>query len=172
MESKEIKIRINSKIFWYLIFILIIIFLGIVLKRTFFIEKYVGVYFLNGELYFGKISYFPKLKLIDPYIFRLDQQTGNNVLLPLIQLPWQPKNFIYLNKNQILWISPLSDNSPVLTLIKNRLNQNQFLPQQQSPAANQFIQNQPPTNQQMPINQPSINQNINNRQPSISEESE
>jgi hypothetical protein len=150
MEGKEIKIKFSPKIFWYLVFILLIIFLAVLFRRVFLTERYVGVYFLNGELYFGRISYFPRLKLSSPHILRIDQN-GNSTLVPLVQLNWGPKNYIYLNKNQVLWIAPLSENSQVLTLIRNQSNSitNYFGPvnQPRTPQNNQFIQNQPPVNQ-------------------------
>ncbi|MCS7184081.1 MAG: hypothetical protein NZ866_01895 [Patescibacteria group bacterium] len=167
MEGREIKIRINPKIFWYLIFALLIIFLAILIKRTFFTEKYVGVYFLNGELYIGRLIYLPKMKLTDAYFYRVDQQTGNNVLIPINQLPWQPQNKIYLNKNQILWIAPLDENSQALSLIKNRIRGN--LNQPNLPVNNQFIQNQPPINPPNPNQNNNINQN-QNQNPPIEEE--
>ncbi|GIW66398.1 MAG: hypothetical protein KatS3mg095_0296 [Candidatus Parcubacteria bacterium] len=120
MAEREIKIKINGRIFWYLIFVFLIIFLVILAKRLIFTERYVGVYFLNGELYIGKISYFPKLKLTNPYILRFDQQTNNTILVPLTQLSWSPKNEIFLNKNQILWIAPLNENSQSFNLLKNQ----------------------------------------------------
>ncbi|GIW66026.1 MAG: hypothetical protein KatS3mg094_545 [Candidatus Parcubacteria bacterium] len=164
MESKEIKIRINPRIFWYIIFILLLIFLAFLTKRILFSEKYVGVYFLNGELYIGKISYLPKLKLIDPYLLRFDQQTNNTILIPLVQLPWGPQNQLYLNKSQILWIAPLNENSQIFSLLKDRNRMNnqqsisfpriqsqQFQPSQNKVKDNQsqntdneFIQDNPP----------------------------
>jgi len=163
MPEKEINLKINTKIFWYLVLALLIIFFGVLIFRTLFLyEKYVGVYLLNGDLYIGKLSYFPKMKLSDPYLLRIDDQ-GNNILVPLTQLTWQPKNYLYLNKDQILWIAPLVENSQALSLIKNKssLNQNplNFYSQPQN-----FIQTQPPVNQP-PIDNSSLNlenKNINN----------
>ena len=168
MESKEIKIRISPKIFWYIIFILLLIFLAVLAKRILFSEKYVGVYFLNGELYIGKISYFPKLRLVDPYLLRFDQQTNNTILIPLTQLPWSPQNQIYLNKSQIIWIAPLNENSQAFNLLRSRGRINNQQPASTFPTQSQQFQpvQNPVKNNQSPVRN---NEFIQNNPPAIEE---
>lgn len=87
--------------------------------------SYYGVFMDTGDLYFGKFSYFPRLALTDVYLLT---RNSNSVQTPfslsrLSDFFWKPADKIILNPQNIVWMAPLQDNSPVAEFIKNRLQQ-------------------------------------------------
>jgi hypothetical protein len=82
-------------------------------------SNYYAVFLNNGAIYFGKLSTFPKLKLSDAVFIQVDQQ-GQASVQRFKDAFWGPKGQIYLNKNSILFIAPLDENSPLVNLIEQR----------------------------------------------------
>jgi hypothetical protein len=83
------------------------------------------VYMSSGDIYVGKISYIPKMQLKEGFLLQVvkntsetGQETTNFQLTPLKDSLWSPKN-LYLNKKQILFYGPVSENSKVAEAIKN-----------------------------------------------------
>lgn len=101
-------------------------------------ETYYAVMTSGGELFFGKLHYFPKPYLTDVWSLQRTQDEKNPVsLVKFDQSIWGPEDILYLNKKNIIWKTKLKADSQVLTQIKNQ----QLQPQIQAP---QF--------QQVPIN--------------------
>jgi len=126
----------NSKLKNLIIFlgaILIGILLGVSLiyltKKK---SNYYAVFLNNGAIYFGKLSTFPKLKLNDAIFFQVDQQ-GQASFQRFKEAFWMPKGTIYLNRNSILFIAPLDENSPLVNLIEQRQVPTQQSQQPQQP---------------------------------------
>jgi hypothetical protein len=82
-------------------------------------SNYYAVFLNNGAIYFGKLSTFPKLKLSDAIFLQVDQQ-GQASFQRFKNAFWMPKGTIYLNRNSILFIAPLDENSPLVNLIEQR----------------------------------------------------
>jgi hypothetical protein len=82
-------------------------------------SNYYAVFLNNGAIYFGKLSTFPKLKLNDAIFLQVDQQ-GQASFQRFKEAFWMPKGTIYLNRNSILFIAPLDENSPLVNLIEQR----------------------------------------------------
>ena len=128
-----------KKILSYLlliIFILLIIWLGfIIVKKVVSAPNYQAVKLASGEVYFGKLHLFPRLKMTDahyvqytpakpasPELQRGEEgdttATPENQLLPLSAMAFQPTNTLYLLKEQISWWTDLSPDSQIVKLIK------------------------------------------------------
>lgn len=121
----------NSKILWVVLVLMGVIILGIII---FYILKsksnYVAVFLNNGFVYFGKLSTFPRLKLVNPIFIQVDQ-SGNPLIQRFSDAFWHPQGFIYLNKQNIAFIAPIKNTSPLISFIESALT----LPlTQQSPA--------------------------------------
>jgi hypothetical protein len=118
----------------FLVAILIGLLLGVSLiylsKKK---SNYYAVFFNNGAVYFGKLSTFPKLKLNDAIFIQVDQQ-GQASVQRFKNDSWRPKGTIYLNKDSILFIAPLDENSPLVNLIEQKQASTQV--PQQTPAQN------------------------------------
>lgn len=90
-----------------------------------FKETYQAVALTSGEIYYGKLSFFPSPRLKDAWFVRQEpaKEEGkepNLMLSPVSALYFAPKNVLYLKKENILWWADLSDQSQVLNLIKSR----------------------------------------------------
>lgn len=129
-----------NKILLILVAVLLIA-LGVIIywQKFGFEEPYYAVYLDTGDMYFGKLNYFPKLSLTDVwYIQRNPQDTQNPLSLSKFErVFWGPEDRLYLNGKNIVWKSKLKSTSPVLNFIKNpQAVQPASEPQVQSPSQN------------------------------------
>lgn len=82
------------------------------------------VYLGTGKVYVGKIVRFPQLQLHEAYQVESnpDPQDASKVILDLIpvaQAAWAPKK-LYLNKDQIVFYGPLSEQSTILKSLREK----------------------------------------------------
>jgi len=123
--EREIKIPLKKLAF--ILLILVALSLAFLLVKTYFyFGKYVAVYLRTGEIYFGKLQYFPKLTLKDAVLLQTGQNNQLN-LLPLVNTFWHSKGYLILNKQNIVWISPIRENSPFIIQLKSLTNQTNVL---------------------------------------------
>jgi len=109
------------------ILILIVVVLLVVLAAVLYWQKvgfekpYYAVYLSTGDLYFGKLSYFPKFALKDVYILQQNPDDQQNPLsiTKFENAFWGPENKIYLNDEEIVWKTKLGKDSQFLSAIKN-----------------------------------------------------
>jgi len=86
-------------------------------------ENYSVVYLSTGEIYIGKLSYFPKLTLTDAYLLQVlkdpsDSTKNTFQLAPLSEALWSPER-IYLNREQVIFSGPMNESSKAFQAIKN-----------------------------------------------------
>ena len=119
------------------IFILIISALVIVLAfLVFFIfnllsepieenSPYSAVYLKTGDIYFGELSWFPRLKLKNPWFLQKTTDENNQPQIgvaPLAGAFWGPQNEIYLNQDEIIFWTRLRNNSQVIPFLSGGNN--------------------------------------------------
>lgn len=136
------KIILSKKTLIILIIILLVFLIGII----FYIYKllnqnnidspsdYAVVYLQNGEVYFGKIDWFPWPSLKNVWYLQRTVDSQNQFQLGVLQFKnmfWSPIDKIYLNPKQIIFWSYLKKSSELVKAFENPqiLNQN-FLNQQ------------------------------------------
>jgi len=87
-------------------------------------NSYYAVYAITGDIYFGKLSYFPRLSLSDVYLLQIPQgeKISSPVLLRFSDAFWGPEDKIYLNEKNIIWKTKVSDKNKLFSLL---VNQNQ-----------------------------------------------
>ncbi|PIR44195.1 hypothetical protein COV23_01175 [Candidatus Wolfebacteria bacterium CG10_big_fil_rev_8_21_14_0_10_31_9] len=90
-------------------------------QKVGFENSYYAVYLSTGDIYFGQISNFPRFKLNDVWLLQKD---ANNTQSPynLVKFNkafWGPSDEMSINREDIIWMSELSKESPVLQAIKN-----------------------------------------------------
>lgn len=78
----------------------------------------------NGDLYFGRLSYFPRLALEDVYVVQAvsDPSSPDKSLYQVVPLKasvWSPDK-IYLNYDNIVFIGEVGENSQVMQAINNQ----------------------------------------------------
>jgi len=101
-----------------------------------FSSEYQAVFMDNGQVFFGKIANAggpnPLLKEVY-YISRQQSQDGKEVKSILIKRgnEWHGPDYMYINKQHIVIIEPVSPNSRVAQLIKEAHNQKPQPSQQQ-----------------------------------------
>ncbi len=139
----EIKIS-GKKIFWGLVIIVIVLavaaWVWIAVEAINSPEgpsPYSAVYLTSGDIYFGKLSWFPQPHMTD--VWYLNRSVGTNgqsqvSVVPLKTAFWGPVNGITLNPQQILFWTNLSNSSQ---LVKDMENPS-LLQQQQAQSPSSF----------------------------------
>jgi len=127
-----------NKILLVVVVVLIIALAGVVYWQNFkkSDSDYWAVYLSTGDLYIGKLSYFPRLHLSDVWFFQKTSDAQNPLnLAKFSQAFWGPGDELYLSKKQIIWKNKLSETSQVISYIKNpQAAQSQTGPQAQTQA--------------------------------------
>jgi hypothetical protein len=87
-------------------------------------EVYSAVYLESGDIYFGKLHIFPKMHLTNIYLLQQnnDPQTSGTtpyILSKFADSMWGPKDYLSLNRDKIIWIGKLENDSPVVKAIDN-----------------------------------------------------
>jgi len=86
-------------------------------------SKYQAVQLISGEVYFGKLSFLPKLKLSQAAFIQTQKaesatSTPQTQLMPLSSLYFAPENEMYLVEKQILWWANLQPESQLVKLLE------------------------------------------------------
>ena len=129
----------NKKIF----FILIVLLVALLASLLFFIfrinsnekiesSKYSAVYLKTGDIYFGELSWFPRLKLKNPWFLQRVNDSNNQPqvsVAPLADAFWKPVDEIYLNKDEIVFTTKLRGDSPVIPLLSGQSSNQVQTPQ-------------------------------------------
>ncbi|MCR4328715.1 MAG: hypothetical protein NUV53_04370 [Patescibacteria group bacterium] len=95
---------------------------------------YTAVFLVSGDVYFGKLSWFPKPKLTKAWFLQRGVDKENNpqvALAPFSSVFWGPEGDVYLNPKQILFWAPISATSEVAFAIDNPDSVRQQQQQQQ-----------------------------------------
>lgn len=128
--------------------IVLAVALGVVLywQKVGFETKYSAVYLNTGDIYFGKLSRFPRTTLTDVW-FLQKKGDGQGVALAKFEKAfWGPQDQMVINEESIIWVTELKDDSDVVRGIKN--------PQSMMPAQQEAISSQMPQPQQLQEPQP------------------
>ncbi len=90
-------------------------------QKVGFNKDYWAVYLDTGDLYFGKLSYFPKASLSNAYILQRNAQDSQNPfsISKFSNVFWGPEDRIYINKENIVWKTKLKPDSQIVNFINN-----------------------------------------------------
>jgi hypothetical protein len=78
---------------------------------------YDAVYMKSGDIYFGTLSTFPSWKLTN--VWYLDRtQDGIVTVQDFSKVVWQPQGAMRIQPEAVLWVAPLSSESPVINIMK------------------------------------------------------
>ena len=81
-------------------------------------KSYYAVYLQIGDLYFGHLcKFFSKYTLANVYFLQRDQN-GEMSLKKFEQSAYQPEDKMILNKENVVWVSKLRDESDVVKYIQ------------------------------------------------------
>jgi len=111
-----------NKILLATVIVLIIAF-GVVLywQKGGFEEEYSAVYMTTGDLYFGKLSHFPKTSLSDVWLL---QRNANDTQNPFgisrfDKAFWGPEDKLNIDSKNIVWTTELKSDSALVKFFKN-----------------------------------------------------
>jgi hypothetical protein len=90
-------------------------------QKVGFSRNYWAIYLDTGDLYFGKLNYFPRFSLTDAYLLQRNEQSPQNPfsVSKFSNAFWGPEDKIYINKEKIVWKTKLKSDSQVVNFIKN-----------------------------------------------------
>lgn len=125
-----------------IILLAILVYLSFIDKTKVIKNPYYAVYLQTGDMYFGKLSRFPKLTLSDVWFLQrnINEEQGGFNLAKFSNAVFGPEDKMEINKENVVWISKLRDDSQVVGYIlqsKNAILQNtqpQTTPQSTAPA--------------------------------------
>lgn len=83
-------------------------------------SPYSAVYLSSGDIYFGKLSWFPKPKMTSVWFIQksLDNQNQPQLnLLPFSSVSWGPTDEIFLNSKEIIFWTKLRNDSQIVKVI-------------------------------------------------------
>jgi len=95
--------------------------LGVVLywQKVGFETRYSAVYLNTGDIYFGKLSRFPRTTLRDVWFLQKEGEGQGVALSKFENAFWGPKDKMVINEESIIWATELTEDSEVVRAIKN-----------------------------------------------------
>lgn len=122
MKSKTVLVVVAAAV----VFIILGIWVGIALFSTGANpagpSPYSAVYLTTGDIYFGKLSWFPSPHLTDAWVLQRSQNAQGQTQLgvaPFASSFWKPVNEIDLNPQQIVFWTRLRNDSQLAQAIAN-----------------------------------------------------
>ena len=112
----------------FIIIVLVLVGVGVWLGASFGratgggASPYSAVYLTTGDIYFGKLSWFPKPRLTNVWLLQRNVDSLNQPqlgLVPFTSAFWGPVDEIYLSPKQIVFWTRLSKESAVAKAFDN-----------------------------------------------------
>lgn len=129
LENKNMK---KSKVIFFGIIIIIIIAIAVWAgvwiagmsgaTNPNALSPYSAVYLSTGDIYFGKLSWFPSPHMTDAWLIERSQGQNGQVqtaLVPMKSVVWGPSDEIDFNSQDIVFSTRLVNNSQVVQAIEN-----------------------------------------------------
>lgn len=84
-------------------------------------SKFSAVYLTTGDLYFGKMVRFPSFGMKQVYTLQVNAQNQENPLSvqKFSNVFWGPGDFLKINREQVVWTTPLNDLGQMSQLLTN-----------------------------------------------------
>lgn len=89
-----------------------------------FAPSYYAVYMTTGDLYFGNKSLFSDT-LRNVWYIQRDAQNQSLNLNDFSKVVWGPSGDLIVNEDQVVWMTKLSKESPVISVLKGDVSQQQ-----------------------------------------------
>lgn len=118
-DSKKIFILLVSVLALILVFFVIFVS-NLLINKNSNSSPYSAVYLKTGDIYFGKLSWFPRVKIENPWFLQrtVDEKNETRIgVAPLADAFWKPVNEIFLNRSEIVFWTRLQSDSQVIPLL-------------------------------------------------------
>lgn len=92
------------------------------------VSPYSAVYLSTGDIYFGKLSWFPTLRLNNVWFLQRGADANQNpqfAIAPLTATFWGPSDELFLNAKDVVFTVRLRADSQVVQAIEGRTSQSQ-----------------------------------------------
>ncbi len=83
----------------------------------FALRPYHAVYLQTGDMYFGELVTFPRFGLKNVHVLQLGQGDTPPSIQKLTDAVWGPKNFIEINRSQVVWTAELDTTKELGTFL-------------------------------------------------------
>lgn len=122
---------VKERTFLLLIMLLAIVIAVLLVGKFVFTsasDGYSAVYLRTGEVYVGKLSHFPKMKLTDAYLMGNPTSNPENPdetnlqLTPTKNFVWSP-SVLYITRDQVVFYGPVGESSQVGEALQKVNNQ-------------------------------------------------
>lgn len=123
MDSKKGTLIIVGVVIVVLLLIAaVFLTLGLTPSRNPFERPYSMVYLSTGEIYIGKLSTFPRMRMTDGHLLQVvrdpnDETKANFQLVPVKETLWGSEKLL-LNRDQVMFYGPIGQNSKVAEALK------------------------------------------------------
>jgi len=139
----------TNKILLVVVIVLLLALIGVVLWQTVWKSpSYYAVFLRTGDLYFGRLTWFPYFGLKQVYTLQVNTQNPQNPvsIQRFKNVFWGPEDWLKINRNEVVWMTKLNSAGQLAQIIKNNP---ELLPQQApAPQAGGQPQPQPQTQTQ------------------------
>jgi len=111
-----------NKILIGAITILLLVFGAVIYwQKVGFERSYWAVYLNTGDIYFGKLSLFPRFSLSDVWFLQRNADDAQNYLsiAKFDDAFWGPQDKIYINEKNIIWKTKLREDGQVFGFIRS-----------------------------------------------------
>ena len=118
-KDKFIKISLIIAI----ILLMILLYISFINKASSIKNPYYAVYLQTGDMYFGKLSRFPRLALSDVWFLQANTaEQGGAELIKYSNAMFGPQDKMEINRENVVWISKLRNDSQVVNYILQSKN--------------------------------------------------
>jgi len=125
----------------YVILAIIIVILVVIISWQILGKKsssYYAIFLNNGNMYFGQLERFSRYTLINPYFLTVTEDPENPFIIQRFRDAfWGPSQKVNFNPQNVIWISKLNSDSPVISYIQGRESGTIPAPKIQAPEAPQ-----------------------------------
>lgn len=112
---------INIILLIIVIFLLVYVFVFNKNVNSHLKQSYYAVYLQTGDMYFGKLSRFPKLILSDVWYLQKDQNGFS--LAKFTNTVFNPQDKLEINRDKVIWIAKLQEESGIVKYIQTASQQ-------------------------------------------------
>lgn len=105
------------------VIVLIVLIAGGIVLKLIVGSQYSAVQLIDGQTYFGKLTRFPSYGLKQVYTIQVTQNEKNPLSIQRFKdLFWGPKDFIKINKDNVIWCVHLDSEGQMAQLLENNPN--------------------------------------------------
>ncbi|MDI6820699.1 MAG: hypothetical protein QMD65_00775 [Patescibacteria group bacterium] len=113
---------LNKKILLIIVIVLLVALIALFVWRWGFVKSppnYYALYLKTGELYFGRLVHFPRFGLKQVYMMQINNDNAQTPfsIQKFAKIFWGPEDYLRINRDEVVWMTRLSENSELAKVI-------------------------------------------------------